>query len=98
MPKIFVFTAGDRSARQHLADSIENPIPDETVCANFAEVHHVELERVREEGGGFYAWGALPGPGNRRTWEAMDRGDRVLCVYDNTYHYSAQVLAPVEYP
>jgi hypothetical protein len=29
MPKIFVFTAGDRSARQYLADSIESPIPDE---------------------------------------------------------------------
>ncbi len=44
MPKIFVFTAGDRSARQHLADSIESPITDETVLANFAEVHHGELE------------------------------------------------------
>jgi hypothetical protein len=43
--------------------------------------------------GGFYAPGALPGPGNRRTWEAMDRGDRVLYVYDNTYRYAARVLA-----
>jgi hypothetical protein len=70
MPKIFVFTAGDRSARQHLAHSIENPIPNDTVLANFAEEHHEELERVREEGDGFYAWGAVPGPGSRRTWEA----------------------------
>ena len=97
-PKIFVFTAGDRATRRHLSDSIEHPIPDETVFANFAEAHHEELERVREEGGGFYAWGALPGPGNRRTWEAMDRDDRVLCVYDNTYHYAARVLAKHDNP
>jgi hypothetical protein len=37
MPKILVFTAGDRAARQHLADSIEHPIPDETDFANFAQ-------------------------------------------------------------
>ena len=98
MPKIFVFTAGDRAARRHLSDSIEHPIPDETVFANFAEAHHEELERVREEGGGFYAWGALPGPGNRRTWGAMDRDDRVLCVYDNTYRYAARVLAKYDNP
>jgi hypothetical protein len=93
MPKIFVFTAGDRAARQHLADSIQNPIPDETVFANFAKAHHEELARIREEGNGFYAWGARPGPGNRRTWEAMERDDRVLCVYDNAYRYAARVLA-----
>jgi hypothetical protein len=98
MPQIFVFTAGDRAARQHLADSIQNPIPDDTVFANFAEAHHEELIRIREKGNGFYAWGALPGPGNRRTWEAMDRGDRVLCVYDNTYRYAARVLAKYDNP
>jgi hypothetical protein len=98
MPKIFVFIAGDRAARQHLADSIEHAIPDETVFANFDEPHHEELERIREEGNGFYAWGALPGSGNRRTWEAMGRGDRVLCVYDNAYRYTARVLAKYDNP
>lgn len=93
MTRMFVFTAGDRNARQHLADSIEHPIPDHKVFANFAEEYHEELKRVRSEGTGFYAWGALPGPGNVCTWDAMGRDDRVLCVYDNTYHYAARVLA-----
>jgi pimeloyl-ACP methyl ester carboxylesterase len=95
---IFVFTAGGQAARQHLADSIEHPIPDETVFANFGEPHHGELKRIREEGNGFYAWGALPGPGNRRTWDAMERDDRVLCVYDNAYRYTARVLAKYNNP
>ena len=75
MPQIFVFTAGNPEARQHLLDSIQNPIEYETVFDGFAEPHHDELERIHEEGNGFYAWGALPGPGNRRTWEAMERDD-----------------------
>src|SRR5215212_562122 len=98
MPQIFVFTAGNPEARQHLLDSIQNPIEYETVFDGFAEPHHDELERIHEEGNGCYAWGALPGPGNRRTWEAMDRGDRVLCVYDNTYRYAARVLAKYDNP
>jgi putative restriction endonuclease len=93
MTQIFVFTAGNPEARQHLADSIENPIDEETVFAGFASAHRKELERIREEGNGFYAWGAVPGQGNLRNWEAMERDDYVLCVYGNAYHYAARVLA-----
>jgi hypothetical protein len=35
MPQIFVFTAGNREARQHLADSIQKPVRDEVVFDNF---------------------------------------------------------------
>jgi hypothetical protein len=69
MPQIFVFTAGNPEARQHLADSIQDPIDDETVLDNFDEPHHEELERIRDEGRGLYAWGAVPGSRNISTWE-----------------------------
>jgi hypothetical protein len=51
MPQIFVFTAGNPEARQHLADSIQNPIddPQAKVFDNFDEAHHAELERIRDE-------------------------------------------------
>jgi hypothetical protein len=92
MSQIFIFTASNSEARQHLVDSIENPIDEETVFGSFASAHREELERIREEGNGFYAWGAVPGEGNLRNWEAMERDDNVLCVYGNTYHYAARVL------
>src|SRR5215217_783509 len=98
MLRIFVFTAGTPDARQHLADSIQNCIEKETVFDSFAEPLHEELMRISEDGRGFYAWGAVPGPVNQRTWEAMDRGDYVLCVYDNTYRYVARVLAKYDNP
>jgi 5-methylcytosine-specific restriction endonuclease McrA len=93
MPKIFVFTAGNPVAQQHLEDSIENPIAEAKVFGSFASTHREELERIREEGNGFYAWGAVPGLRNIPNWETMERGDYVLCAYNNTYHYVARVLA-----
>lgn len=98
MPQIFVFTAGNPEARQHLVDSIQNSIDDEKVFDNFAEPHHEELKRIRHEGKGFYAWGAVWGPRNEPTWERMERDDFVLCVYDSAYRYVARVLAKYENP
>ena len=98
MPQIFVFTAGNPEARQHLVDSIENPVDDEVVFDSFDHEHHEELERIKEEGGGFYAWGAVPGLRNIPTWETMERDDYVLCVYDGIYRYVARLLAKYDNP
>jgi hypothetical protein len=59
---------------------IESPIDDDqTVFESFSEAHRQQLETIRKDAGGFfYAWGAVPGPRNIPTWEAMERGDYVL--------------------
>ena len=93
MTQIFIFTAGNPEARQHLADSIENPIDEKKVFGCFSSAHREELERIRLEGNGFYAWGAVPGLRNIPTCETTERGDYVLCVHDSTYQYVARVLA-----
>ena len=100
MTQIFVFTAGNPEARQHLADSIQSPIddPQAKVFDNFDEAYHVELERIKDEGRGFYTWGAVWGVRNLPTWEQMERDDFVLCVYDATYRYVAGVLAKYDNP
>jgi hypothetical protein len=64
IPQMFVFTASNPEARQHLVDSVQNPIDDSVVFGNFDEPHHEELERIKNEGSGFYAWGAMPGVRN----------------------------------
>ena len=92
-PRIFVFTARKIKAQRNLVISIENPIDEETVFGSFTPAHREELERIRDEGNGFYAWGAVPGLRNIPNWKAMERGDYVLCMFGNTYHYVARVLA-----
>ena len=98
MPQMFVFTAGNSEARQHLIASIQHPIDDARVFDNFEESHHEELERIKDEGKGFYAWGAVPGIRNIPTWEQMKRGDFVLCVYDSADRYVARILGLYDNP
>ncbi len=93
MAQIFVFVAGNPTAQRHLADTVENPIAEDTVFGNFAPTDREELERIRDEGNGFYAWGAVPGVQNTPRWRAMKRGDYVLSAYSNAYHHAAKVLA-----
>jgi hypothetical protein len=57
MPKIFIFTAANAKAQENLGKSIENPVENEKVFDSFAASHYEELERIRDEGNGFYAWG-----------------------------------------
>ena len=92
-PRIFVFTARKPKAQRNLVISIENPIDEQLVFDSFGSAHRDDLERIQEEGGGFYAWGAVPGVRNIPNWMAMEWGDYVLCMYGNTYHYVARVLA-----
>lgn len=61
--------------------------------SSFLSAQREELERIQEEGNGFFAWGAVPGAGNQRNWERMEPGDYVLCVSGNVYRYAARVLA-----
>jgi hypothetical protein len=98
MRQIFVFTAANAKAQESIGKSIENPVEDDKVFENFDYHHHEELERIRNEAGRFYAWGAVWGIRNVPTWEQMERDDFVLCVYDGIYHYVARLLAKYDNP
>jgi putative restriction endonuclease len=93
MTQVFVFVSGNPDAQRHLADTIENPIDDEMVFDGFPSTYRKDLEGIREEGNGFYAWGAVPGDMNTLRWNQMKQGDYVLSSYDNAYHHAARVLA-----
>ena len=92
MSQIFVFTAGNQDARQHLNDSILNPVSREIVNQTFSEELHPRLEQIEQKGNGFYAWGAVPGPRNKTNWGELKTEDWILCVYDNQYHFAARII------
>src|SRR5215212_9740282 len=80
--EIFVFPAANPTAQENLLKSIENPIrPESTVFTGFeamSEALHHELERIKNNAGGFYAWGAEPRGHAHSTWRKMARGNYVL--------------------
>ena len=89
--QIFVFTAGDPSARAHLDDSIRQAVKLDLVLSHAPAEQHASLRQMNDSHG-LYSWGAIPGVQNTPRWESMKPGDWALCVYDSTYHYVAQVL------
>ena len=95
MSKLFVFTAGNDAARAHLQVSIRNPIPPTKVLPYIDGALRERLQ-MRSEHDGLFAWGAIPGEQNRLRWEQMEAGDWVLGVFNQTYHFAAQVMEKVE--
>jgi putative restriction endonuclease len=100
MPQIFAFAIGkyDEHAQRNLTKSVENSIDERTVFGSFPSAQQDVLGRIREEGNGFYAWGAVPGPMNLHNWKLMKPGDYVLCVSDNVYQYGARVITKYNRP
>jgi len=93
MPRqIFVFTAGNPEARQHLQDSIIGPISLDLARASTPVELHACLQAVYDYAGGLYAWGAVPGPRNVANWQHIQPLDWVLTVYEATYHFVAQAI------
>jgi len=71
MTQIFVFVAGNPEAQRHVAETIESSMDEEMVFNSFPPAYREELETIREEGNGFYAWGAVPGEMNTPRWKAI---------------------------
>lgn len=89
-PGLFVFTAANQDAQKHLKDTIENPVPRETIEEYIDATQFVLLDEAAK--GEFYCWGATPGKRNVPTWESIEPGDDVLAYFDKAYHFSSKVV------
>lgn len=99
MPRqIFVFTAGNAEAREHLNDSIINPVPLDVALAHSPPEAHDFLRWLHGWVGGIYAWGAVPGPQNINRWRQIQSLDWMLTVYDSAYHFASQVVQTFHNP
>jgi 5-methylcytosine-specific restriction enzyme B len=96
--QIFVFTAGNSSARDHLRDSIDRPIPRE-LCERYIDPDELaELRTATGDGDNLYAWGAIPGPQNSPRWQRLHVGDYVLAVSQLRYIRLARVVKTLQSP
>jgi hypothetical protein len=88
---LYVITASNPSAKQHIDATIEHPIPPGKVEPYFIGD---ELDQVKKVGisHGYYAWGATPGPINISNWQSMHVGDHVLIYQDKMYTYCTAVV------
>nr|WP_243853084.1 HNH endonuclease signature motif containing protein [Luteibacter anthropi] len=78
-----------------MRDSILKPVSFDLMeeCLGHEETFYYQsLSHLKT---GFYAWGAVSGPKNDKTWGSMNMGDLVLTVYDNGYHFFSSVVAKI---
>jgi len=94
--KLYVFTASNQAAKDHIRDTIDNPISPEKVEKFFSGPELIQLQDIGKNQG-YYAWGATPGPKNKTTWESMSSGDYVLVYQDGTYTYYSKVVYKVHH-
>ena len=91
MAQIFIFTAGDLSARSHLNDSIKSPVNfsklEENLDKNVINevLHSLDKDNI-------FCWGSMPGKNNIRNWGLMKEDDYVICVYLVTINLYQDVL------
>lgn len=90
-PHIYIFTAGNAAAREHLETTIKESLPLERVLGLFENGTHDQIRAFDAEHG-LYAWGAVPGQQNSNRWQSLKPGDWMLCVFDNHYQYVTRVL------
>ena len=94
MTQIFIFTAGNSSARSHLDDSIINPIDFKKVETSL-EKTQIEKLLISNNENGIFCWGAMPGKNNLRNWNLMQKGDYVICVYSSHYRFISRCTGKI---
>ena len=91
---IFVFTASNITAQAHLKETVETSISEEKLRNHLSSEDYENL-KILSKGNGFYAWGATPGPNNKRNWEKLKKGDEIIVYYNKAYHYHSEIIKKV---
>lgn len=90
MNDIFIITASNDAAKEHVRATIENRIDKEKVETHFEGEQLKKIRNIALEDR-YYAWGAKPGRGETY-WRLLQDGDHVLIYQDLHFTYVSKVL------
>jgi hypothetical protein len=93
----FVVASGGHETDKHYYDTIERKRTVEE-AQRFLEEKDVEILKEKYHSGPFAVWGAVPGPGNSRTWDSMEPGDYVLIYKSGEIIFAAEVALKTRNP
>jgi hypothetical protein len=94
---LFRFTASNPEAYQHYIDTIERGFSLDSIKQFLTESQIDALHNIHGDGH-IRAWGATPGPVNKRTWEKLEVGDPVLIYRKRNFEYYAFVTFKIHNP
>lgn len=90
--RLFVITASNEQAKQHVQKTIANPI-DPAICAAHFPADVLDQVSRKSTDGNFYAWGARPGKRNEPNWNTLQEGDYVFLYQDGDYTFWMRVIS-----
>ena len=93
----FVVASGGHETERHYIDTIERKRTIEE-ADKFLKPQETEILKSQYHSGPFAIWGAVPGSGNMRTWEAMEAGDYVLIYKSGKIIFAAEVALKTRNP
>jgi hypothetical protein len=91
---VFVFTASNQSAQQHLKDTVEKSV-DESILKEFLSDLDFKMLSAAARDEGYFCWGATPGPINERNWNQIEVGDKILSYWNSQYHHISTIIYKV---
>ena len=93
----FVVASGGHETERHYLDTIERKRTIEE-AEEFLTSPEINILKNNYHGGPFAVWGAVPGSGNLRTWDAMEPGDYVLIYRRGKVTFAAEVALKTRNP
>jgi hypothetical protein len=93
----FVVASGGHETERHYIDTIERKRTVEE-AEKFLTPQEIEVLKRDYHNGPFAVWGAVPGSGNMRTWDAMESGDFVLIYKEGKIIFAAEVALKTRNP
>lgn len=88
---LYWFTGSDKQAQEHYLKSVEQKVDLMNFNYLITINERIELQK-RNVFGEVNLWGAVPGPSNKRNWNAMDEGDYVIGYQDGYFKHFGKVL------
>ncbi len=89
--RLFVFTASGAEAERHYIDTIEEGFAFDNI-KKFLSSEEANLIKNIFRDQKIRAWGATPGSGNKRTWNNLQTGDKILIYRNKHFDYAAEVV------
>lgn len=93
----FVVASGGQETDRHYYDTIEKKRTVEE-AERFLAPEEIGILKDKYHSGPFAVWGAVPGPGNSRTWETMEPGDYVFIYKSGLIIFAAEVALKTRSP
>lgn len=93
----FVMAGGGHDTDRHYFDTIKTKRPISEI-ARFVDNATVDKLTTYSHGRPYAIWGAVPGPGNIRNWEAMEEGDYVMVYRNGKIILAAEIASKAQNP